>query len=76
MTPLLDARTKRSQHAKTDFKTQHPCPTTGSTKRPCNGYVIDHVKALVCGGADRPENIQRQTKGAAKAKDKVQRKGC
>ena len=76
ITPLVDAKTNRSQHAKTEFKKQHPCPATGATKGPRKGYVIDHVKPLACGGADRPENMQWQTKDAAKAKDKVERKGC
>ena len=40
----------------------------------CKGfYVTDHVKLLAFGGADRPENMQWQTKDAAKAK--VERKG-
>lgn len=41
-----DARIKRSQTAKVEFKQQNPCPATGATKGPCKGYVIDHVKAL------------------------------
>jgi hypothetical protein len=32
--------------------------------------VIDHVKALKHGGADVASNMQWQTKGAAKEKDK------
>jgi len=31
---------------------------------------------LACGGADSPGNMQWQTVGEAKAKDKVERKGC
>jgi hypothetical protein len=38
--------------------------------------VIDHVRALACGGADSPDNMQWQTTAAAKAKDKVERRGC
>jgi hypothetical protein len=38
--------------------------------------VIDHVKPLACGGADKPANMQWQTKAAAKAKDKTERKAC
>lgn len=51
------ARTKRNQSAIVAFKQLHPCPTTGATKGPCKGYVIDHVKALACGGADAPINM-------------------
>jgi hypothetical protein len=38
--------------------------------------VIDHIKALACGGADAPENMQWQTREDAKAKDRWERKGC
>ena len=42
-TTYAEIRTKRSQSAKVEFKQQHPCPATGSPKRPCKGYVIDHI---------------------------------
>jgi hypothetical protein len=71
-----DARTKRSQSAKVEFKHEHPCPATGATKGPCRGYVIDHVNPLACGGPDRPENMQWQTVADGKAKDKWERKAC
>ena len=71
-----EASTKRSQSAKVEFKLQQPCPATGASKGPCKGYVIDHVKALACGGADRPSNMQWQTVAEAKAKDKWERKEC
>jgi hypothetical protein len=71
-----EASTKRSQSAKVEFKQQHPCPATGAAKGPCKGYVIDHVKALACGGADSPVNMQWQTVADAKAKDKWERKEC
>ena len=34
------------------------------------GYVIDHTIPPKRGGADKPSNMQWQTKAAAKAKDK------
>ena len=71
-----DARIKRSQTAKVAFKQQHPCPASGATKGPCKGYVIDHIKPLVCGGADAPSNMQWQPVAQGKAKDKWERKGC
>src|SRR5438094_218588 len=49
-------RIKRSPTAKTTFERSHPCPSTGKTSGPCPGYVIDHRKALACGGADDPSN--------------------
>lgn len=71
-----DARIKRSQSAKVEFKQQNPCPATGARKGPCKGYVIDHINPLACGGADAPTNMQWQTVADAKAKDKWERKGC
>ena len=61
---------KRSPAAKAAFKKSHPCPSNGKTSGACPGYVIDHVQALKHGGADAPNNMQWQTKEAAKAKDK------
>ncbi|MDQ2662806.1 MAG: HNH endonuclease [Candidatus Eremiobacteraeota bacterium] len=40
------------------------------------GYIVDHVVPLACGGADAPGNMQWQTKAAARAKDRWERKGC
>ena len=71
-----DASIKRSQSAKIEFKASHPCPANGATKGPCKGYVIDHVKPLACGGADKPENMQWQTIADGQAKDKWERIGC
>lgn len=60
----------RSQEAKSDFKRQQPCPSTGATSGACPGYVIDHVTPLKRGGADAPSNMQWQTTAEAKAKDR------
>lgn len=40
------------------------------------GYIIDHIVALACGGADAPSNMQWQTIEAAKAKDTRELAGC
>ena len=66
----------RSAAAKGAFKRAHPCPSTGRQTGACPGYVVDHVVPLACGGSDAPANMQWQTTAAAKAKDKVERKGC
>ena len=77
LTPCAaDARIKRSQSAKVEFKHEHPCPASGARKGPCKGYVIDHINPLACGGADAPLNMQWQTIAEGKAKDKWERKGC
>ena len=61
---------KRSESAKRDFMRQTGYPHGRK------GYVVDHIKPLACGGADGPSNMQWQTDAEAKAKDKVERKGC
>src|SRR5260370_41933098 len=65
---------KRSKEETRAFQRQSPCPSTGKTTGKCPGYVIDHVRALAEGGLDDPSNMQWQTKEAAKAKDKTERK--
>ena len=65
-------RIKRSAAAKDQFKRQQPCPSTGKSKGACPGYVIDHVVPLKRGGKDASENMQWQTKEAAKLKDRTE----
>ncbi len=78
VTVVRDANGKihRSESAKNDFKRQHPCPANGHTSGSCQGYVIDHINPLACGGADDPSNMQWQTVSAGKAKDKTERDNC
>lgn len=71
-----DAVTQRSQAAKRAFVRAQACPATGLHKLPCPGYVIDHVKPLACGGADKKINMQWQTVADGKAKDRIERLGC
>lgn len=68
-----NGRIKRSATAKNAFKREHPCPATGRSTGRCPGYVVDHVRALECGGVDSPSNMQWQTVTAGKAKDKTER---
>lgn len=67
---------KRSEKAKDDFKATNPCPANGKRAGSCPGYVIDHITALACGGADSPENMQWQTVAEGKEKDGWERDGC
>ncbi|HYK88364.1 MAG TPA: HNH endonuclease signature motif containing protein [Acidobacteriota bacterium] len=64
----------RGRAARKAFKQSHPCPATGSIKGPCKGYVLDHVVPLSRGGRDDLSNMQWQTKAAAKAIEKWQRR--
>ena len=64
------SKEKRSAKAKDDFKRQTGYPHGR------RGYVIDHVRPLACGGADASSNMQWQSIADAKAKDKVERRGC
>ncbi len=70
------ARIERSAIEVRAFQRHNPCPATGQRRGTCPGYVIDHIQALACGGADATGNMQWQTKADAKAKDKWERKAC
>jgi len=63
-------RLKRCEEAKREFMraTGHP--------RGWPGHVVDDIVPLACGGADAPSNMQWQTFANAKAKDKLERRGC
>jgi hypothetical protein len=63
-------RTKRDPAQRHKFVHRHPCPSTGRRSGACPGYVVDHIKPLKSGGADRPSNMQWQTVAEAKAKDR------
>lgn len=71
-----EAEYRRSYKAKSQSKQTHPCPATGRSKGSCPGYIIDHIVALACDGADHPSNMQWQTKADAKDKDKWERRWC
>lgn len=70
------AKIARSTTARHAFVKANACPATEQNRLPCPGYVIDHIKALACGGDDAPHNMQWQTIADAKAKDKWERKEC
>ena len=72
----VTARIHRDHKALADFKKEQPCPATGKPEKKCSGYVVDHVRALACGGLDHLSNMQWQKVADAKAKDKWERKEC
>jgi hypothetical protein len=53
------------------FIKRQACPT-GQRGR-CDGWEIDHVKPLHCGGADEPENMQWLTIAQHRAKTRLER---
>ena len=65
-------RIKRDPAARRAFQRQHPCPAIGKQTGACPGYVEDHIVPLKRGGADKSENMQWQTKEAAKSKDRIE----
>lgn len=71
-----NAEYHRSKAALRSFVKLEACPSTGEHRLPCPGYIIDHIKALACGGADDPANMQWQTRDDAKAKDRWELKEC
>jgi len=65
-------RIERNGAARAAFKREHPCPATHLPTGPCLGYIVDHVIARKCGGADSPANVQWQTVDEAKAKNRLE----
>jgi len=64
------ATRKRDPAQRRAFQHTHPCPANARKMGACPGYVVDHIKPLKRGGADRPSNMQWQTRAEAKAKDR------
>lgn len=50
--------TARSQQVIAAFKKHWACPANGAHSGPCQGWAIDHVIPLACGGADAVWNLQ------------------
>jgi hypothetical protein len=62
--------------AEVAFMKRHPCPANGNTRGECPGYVITLGKPLCAGGIDRPGNMQWQTPGAARKKERLDAQAC
>ena len=56
------APARRSASARSAFRREYVCPTTGRTTGRCPGWEVDHVEPLACGGADAPGNMQWLTR--------------
>src|SRR5436190_24370364 len=67
---------ERDPHQRALFMKKHPCPANGKTRGACPGHVVDHMKPLCAGGADRPSNMQWQTREESKIKDRREREMC
>ena len=64
---------KRDPAARQSVMKSHPYPSTGKNSGSCPGHVVDHINPLKRGGADAPNNMQRETVADAKRKDKVEK---
>ena len=58
------------------FRQANPCPATGHTKGPCKGWQVDHIQALMLGGADHPSNMQWSTTQDHRAKTRQDFADC
>jgi hypothetical protein len=52
-----DGSIKRSSAVLAAFRRANPCPSTGLTTGPCEGWRMDHSIPLACGGLDIVANI-------------------
>lgn len=73
---LNAAALPRDRNQVNAFKRHNPCPVTGQTKGRCPGHEVDHVNALRCGGADKPDNMQWITIAAHKVKTRKEHREC
>jgi hypothetical protein len=58
-TPIRDTRgiIIRRSDVLAAFKRAHPCPATGLTTGACQGWQMDHIIPLACGGCDSVSNL-------------------
>lgn len=66
----------RDLRHRTAFQKANPCPANGKTRGACPGFVVDHIRPLCAGGPDSGANMQWQTTGEAKAKDRLEQAEC
>ena len=68
--PQADARQREL------FVKKYACPVNGKHTEICPGWVVNYVKPLCAGGADRLSNLQWQTVATAKRKEREAQKMC
>lgn len=68
LTATCAAALPRDKTERDRFVRDHPCPANGATRGPCPGYEVDHKKALMNGGEDKPRNMEWQKKSDHKEK--------
>ena len=76
LTGGVEAACQRSGAVRRAFIRMHPCPSTGLSKLPCHGFILDHIIPLCANGPDSTSNLQWQSIEAAKAKDREERILC
>lgn len=54
----LNCEAARDTSAKREFQRDNPCPANSKRRGTRNGWEIDHVNSLKCGGPDKPTNMQ------------------
>ena len=64
------AKEHRSRELTREFRREQPCPSMGTRRRRCLGYVKDQIVPLACGGPDAVVHMQWQTVSSAEAKDR------
>lgn len=52
-----DGTIHRSAATIAEFRSWHPCPSTGLYKGACPGWAINHIVPLACGGRDVAWNM-------------------
>lgn len=70
---LKDGKIRRRRDVLDAFKKAHPCPSSGSVRGACKGWIMDHVIPLACGGCDSVSNLQWLPEEAWRKKSRWER---
>jgi hypothetical protein len=72
----IDVEPQRDAGQRELFVKRYACPVNGKHQEACPGWVVNYVKPLCAGGADRVANMQWQTVATAKRKAREAQKIC